>query len=91
MSLSVPLLPPTALIFSGLQEKMRQTWAPIVASKHKTRYATPQQPENPANGGLILTACRLIRLSLGRLHRDRQRVEGFHHFGNPLQQPLSLQ
>src|SRR5439155_22558236 len=42
---------------------MRQTWAALAASKHKTRYMTPQQPENLPNGGLILTTCRLFRLA----------------------------
>jgi len=42
---------------------MRQTWAALAASKHKTRYVTPQQPENLPNGGLILTTCRLFRLA----------------------------
>ena len=30
---------------------------------NKTRYATPQQPENAPNGRRILTTCRLFRLS----------------------------
>ena len=42
---------------------MRQTQAALAASKHKTRYTTPQQPANSANGGRVLPACRLIRLS----------------------------
>ncbi len=74
MSLSVPLLPPTALIFFGLQKKKCGRAGQLSPGVNKTRYATPQQPENPANGGLIPAACRLFRLSFRDLTKLQQRV-----------------
>src|SRR2546425_887314 len=47
---------------SGLPEKMRRP-GQLSPQGNKTRYATPQQPENAPDGRRILTTCRLFRLS----------------------------